>query len=394
MPKRNDLRISKRTVDALSVEGKEAVFWDHDLPGFGVRVYTSGRKVYVVQSRGPRGLKRVTIGEHGEYSAEQARKRAAPIIDRIKRGEDPVAALPKAALTVAGLAERYMRAHVGVHCNEYTAGIYQGVLDNHILPEMGEMPIGAVGREHVAALHYRLRDTPRAANRTIKILSKMFSLAEAWGLAPPGKNPCRSVRHYRERPRERFLTQEEFRRLGRVLDEAEVAGSVWPPAVAAIRLLMLTGCRRSEILTLRWDDVDRSSGELRLRDSKTGARMVPLTSAAAEVLAGIPRVQDNPWVITGRKPGTGLVHLTDHWYRLRARAGLDDVRLHDLRHSYASRALALGESLTMIGRLLGHNKVATTARYAHLARDTEKISAGRVGDSISAHIMPEHSGAG
>ena len=122
--------------------------------------------------------------------------------------------------------------------------------------------------------------------------------------------------------------------------------------------------------------------------------MVPLTSAAAEVLAGIARFPDNPWVITGRKPGTRLVHLTDHWYRLRARAGLDDVRLHDLRHSYASRALALGESLTMIGRLLGHNKVATTARYAHLARDTEKISAGRVGDSISAHIMPEHSGAG
>ena len=122
----------------------------------------------------------------------------------------------------------------------------------------------------------------------------MFSLVEAWGLAPPGKNPCRSVRHYREQPRERFLTREEFQRLGRVLDEAESAGSVWPPAVAAIRLLMLTGCRRSEILTLRWDDVDRSSGELRLRDSKTGARMVPLTSATAEVLAGIPRVPGNP----------------------------------------------------------------------------------------------------
>ena len=200
---------------------------------------------------------------------------------------------------------------------------------------------------------------------------------------------------YTEQPRERFLTREEFQRLGRVLDDAEAAGSVWPPAVLAIRLLMLTGCRRSEILTLRWDDVDRSSGELRLRESKTGARMVPLTSAAAEVLAGIPRVPDNPWVITGRKPGTRLVHLTDHWYRLRARAGLDDVRLHDLRHSYASRALALGESLTMIGRLLGHNKVATTARYAHLVRETRRRS--RPGGSATASALisvPEHSGAG
>ena len=392
MPKRNDLRIGKRTVDGLSVEGKEAVFWDHDLPGFGVRVYTSGRKVYVVQSRGPRGLKRVTIGEHGELSAEQARKRAAPIIDRIKRGEDPVAAPPKAALTVAGLAERYMARSCGraLQCI-YRGDLPGGAQQPHPSRTGGKADQRGESRAcrgpALQAPRYTTRGEPDGQDPVEDVLS-----GGGLGLGAARQEPLPFGAPLQGAASRTISDAGRVPTLGRVLDEAEAAGSVWPPAVAAIRLLMLTGCRRSEILTLRWDDVDRSAGELRLRDSKTGARMVPLTSAAAEVLAGIARVPGNPWVIAGRKPGTRLIHLTDQWYRLRARAGLDDVRLHDLRHSYASRALALGESLTMIGRLLGHNRVATTARYAHLARDTEKISAAKVGDSISAHIMPEHSG--
>ena len=392
MPKRNDLTISKRTVDGLSA-AEDTVFWDHDLPGYGVRVYPTGRKVYVVQSRGPGGPKRVTLGRHGDISAEQARGKAAGVIDRIKRGEDPVPPPPAPGLTVAGLAERYMEGHVAVNCNAHTAGIYRGSLGNHILPALGELAIEAVGREHAAALHYGLRDTPRAANRALMVLTKMFSLAEAWGLAPEGSNPCRFVVKYREQSRERFLTPEEYRRLGRVMDAAQWRGGIWRQAVAALRLLMLTGCRCNEILTLRWDDVDRTAGELRLSDAKTGARMVPLTPTALEVLADIPRVPGNPWVFVGQKAGTRLSSIDQHWQRLRVRAGLDDVRIHDLRHTYASRALALGESLTMIGKLLGHSKVGTTARYAHLARDTEKASAAKVAGSISADIMPEGAAA-
>ena len=149
---------------------------------------------------------------------------------------------------------------------------------------------------------------------------------------------------------------------------------------------MLTGCRRNEILTLRWEEVDLEAAELRLRDSKTGPRVVPLPAAAVSVLAALPRVPGNPWVIPGAKPGGHLSNLNDHWLRIRARAGLEDVRIHDLRHSFASRALALGESLPTIGRLLGHGQVATTARYAHLARDAVKASASRVADSIAGDI--------
>ena len=250
------------------------------------------------------------------------------------------------------------------------------------------MPIGAVERTHVADLHYRLRGTPTEANAAVKILSKMYSLAPGWGFETGGRNPCRFVRGYRERKRDRFLTREEYRRLGEVLDEAE-KGRMSVYTVAAIRILMLTGCRRNEVLELKWDDVDRTTGELRLRDSKTGPRWVPLTPTVAGVLATLPRVPDNPWVFPGRKPGARLSKLNEQWSSLRARAGLEDVRLHDLRHSYASRALALGESLTTIGGLLGHTKVQTTARYAHLARDTEIASTARVGASIGAHILPD-----
>ena len=151
---------------------------------------------------------------------------------------------------------------------------------------------------------------------------------------------------------------------------------------------MLTGCRRNEVLGLRWDDLNFETGEMRLRDSKTGARMVPLPPKSAEVFAGLSRTPDNPWVFPGRKKGTHLVNLNDSWDRVRKRAGLDGVRLHDLRHTFASRALALGESLPMIGDLLGHRKVNTTARYAHLARDSVRDASAKVAADIGARIAP------
>ena len=250
------------------------------------------------------------------------------------------------------------------------------------------MRVGAVGREQVMELHYAMRGAPHAANAVLKIVAKVLSLAVEWGLREHGPNPCRAVRKYRTHPRERFLTDEEYCLLGRAVDELEAKRTVSLHAAAAIRLLVLTGCRRNEVLELRWDDIDRTAGELRLRDGKSGARMVPLTLAVQGVLAEIPRVPDNPWVIGGQKPGARMTNVNDPWLVVRARAGLEDVRIHDLRHSWASRALALGESLSMIGKLLGHNRIETTARYAHLARDTEKASAANIGGSIGADILP------
>ena len=265
------------------------------------------------------------------------------------------------------------------------------MIGKHLLPELGKLSAAAVGREHVTALHYKLRHTPTTANMVIAALSRMINRGEDWGLIPEGGNPCRFVVKYRERKHERFLTEEEFRRLGRVLDELEAGGRMPLHAAAALRLLMLTGCRCNEILTLRWEDVHLEAKELRLPDTKTGPRAVPLAPAAAKVLAELPRVPGNPWVIAGRKPGVHLSNFHVYWYRVRARAGLEDVRLHDLRHSFASRALALGESLPMIGKLLGHSQIQTTARYAHLARGAVKVSAAKVAASIGEDILSEDS---
>ena len=386
MPARTGISISKRTVDALVVEAADTVFWDRDLPGFGVRVYASGRKVYVAQARARSAPRRVTLGRHGDITADQARKHAAAVIDRIKKGEDPAAPVAQSDLTVFDLAGRYMNGHVAQNCSAHTAGIYRGSLENHILPALGSKPVAAVNGGDVSALHYHMRRTPRAANRALMILNKMFSLAAAWGMLPEGSNPCRGVRKYKERKRERFLTVDEYRRLGAAITEAEAAGTVSVHAVAAFRLLMLTGCRLTEILTLRWDDVDRTAGELRLRDGKTGARMVALTPVAARVLASIPRIPGNPWVIADERTGKHVQSLYADWHWLRERVQLDELRIHDLRHSYASRALVLGESLSMIGKLLGHIDMESTARYAHLARETERAAAGRVGASIGADI--------
>ena len=378
--------LSNRVVDGLRAGDRDVICWDRDLRGFGVRVYPNGVKTYLVQGRGPDGSRRITVGRHGTISADDARSQGEVLLARIKAGEEPGAG-GGTGPTVADLAERYMREHVEVRCRASTVKGYRLVIGKHVLPPLGKVPLSALGREHVAELHYRLRKTPVAANEAVAALSRMLNRAEAWGLVPAGSNPCRFVTRYRTRRPERFLTEEEFGRLGRALDDLEAEGWLPVHTAAAIRLLMLTGCRSGEVLGLRWEDVALERNEVRLRESKTGPRVVPLSPAAARVLESIPRLAGNPWVIAGREPGTRLSQLTYYWYRVRERAGLDDVRIHDLRHSFASRALALGEDLAMIGKLLGHKKIQTTARYAHLARDSVKEAAALVSDSIAADIM-------
>ena len=381
--------LSNRAVGKLEVH-KDTVFWDRELTGFGVRVYPTGSKVYIAQARGPEGPRRVAVGRHGVIGAEQARKRAALIIARIKAGEEavPEPMKPSGGPSVAEVAARYLTEYVKVRCKPNTSAATRSVLEKHIVPALGKLPLAAVERAQVAELHQRLYETPAVANMAVRILSAMYKLACEWGIVPEGlSNPCRSIVKYPEHKRERFLTDEEFVRLGEALDEVEAGGGASAPSVAAIRLLALTGCRRSEILSLRWEDVAPGEAELRLPDAKTGARVVPLPPRAVELLAGLPREPGNPWVIPGRKPGTHLRQIDDAWRVVRARAGLEGVRIHDLRHSYASRALALGESLPMIGRLLGHKQIETTARYAHLARDSAQEAAERVAASIAADIL-------
>jgi integrase len=211
-------------------------------------------------------------------------------------------------------------------------------------------------------------------------------LAEKWGLRLDGTNPCRHVEKYPERKLERFLTAEELARLGETLLQAEQTRTELPSALTALQLLLFTGCRLSEILTLRWDYVDLDAKCLRLPDSKTGAKTVYLSEPALEVLRSIGRNSSNPFVIMGAKPGSHLINLRKPWGRIRAKADLRDVRIHDLRHSFASVAVAGGLSLPTIGALLGHSQPATTHRYAHLAGDPLREATNIIGNRIATAL--------
>ena len=380
-------RITKKAVDALTARGREYMLWDQDIKGFGVRVHPSGRKVYLVKYRHQGRTIKKTIGPHGTIPPAAARARAAEIITAARTGRDLTGRVLQlredGTATMHDLAGRFLEEHVPAHCKPSSAHSYEIAIRQHVLPRLGNRRVADVTRGDVAALHHRMHATPYAANRTLGILSAMFTAAELWELRPQGSNPCRYVKRFRERRRERFLSDGEYRRLGAVLREAERTGTVAAPAIAAIRLLMLTGCRLSEIMTLRWEHVALEARELRLPDSKTGAKVVYLGRPAVALLRGIAREEGNPWVITGRRPGSRLASLHFPWGRIRKRAGLDDVRLHDLRHSFASGGLLVGEGLPMIGKLLGHSQVQTTARYAHLADDPVKTAANRIARRIA-----------
>ena len=288
MAKLGTKTISRRTVEALKVD-KDTVFWDSRLSGFGVRVYPSGAKYYVVQTRFAGYVpRRVTVGRHGVITPAEARRRAALIIARIKAGEEPVRKSTAVKLakgpTVAELARRYLDEHVAVRCKPRTQALYRHMIAKHILPAFGKMPALAVKTARVTQWHHRLRHTPVTANFAVDTLSRIYNSAEDRGQIPEASNPCRLVVKYKQRRRERFLTDEELKRLGRVLAEAETRKGVSVHVVAAIRLLLLTGCRKGEILELRWNEVGPSGA----RASAAGHQDRPADDLAVVRSGGCP----------------------------------------------------------------------------------------------------------
>lgn len=377
-------RLNKRNVDALQPREGEYFVWDEDLPGFGVRVMPTGFKGYLIQYRDTAGrTRRQRLGRHGTVTADEAKAEARRMLSEAARGHNPAEETKRRrfAATVADLCERFLSDYVPTHCKPSTAKEYRRSVDLFINPAIGMMKVEDVTRTHIAEVHLKHRDIPYQANRTLGVLSVLFNQAEIWGLRPDGSNPCRHVKKYQEEKRERYLSPEELARLGAALEELETSGEESASAIAAVRLLILTGCRLGEIQTLKWSYIQGNSAML--PDSKTGAKRVYLGAAALVVLAGIERLADNPYVITGKLPGSHLTDMQKPWRRIREAAGLGDVRLHDLRHSFASNAVGMGESLPMIGKLLGHNHVQTTARYAHLADDPMKLAADRVSAEVA-----------
>ncbi len=414
-------KITKRKVDELQPGDRDVFLWDTELPGFGCKVTPKGGRIYVLQYGQAGRDRRITIGRHGiDLTAEQARVEAFRLRGLIATGETPTGQATQRAevITVAELGQRYLDEYAIPH--KKPSGIAQDRrnLQNHVVPLMGKLRISAVERAEVARVMREVaagktakdektkhqgrrivRGGEIVANRVHALLSKMFALAEDWKLRPEGSNPCRGVKRYAEHKVERFLSADELARLGAALT-SEAAHAVpmspsegrrgWRPptgtrvaSIAALRLLLLTGCRVGEVLSLRWENVNLERRLLLLSDSKTGAKPVFLSTAAAELIGTLPRMAGTEYVFPGDRPGKPIVSLRKSWERVCKIAKIDALRLHDLRHSYASVGAADGLSLPVIGALLGHSQPATTARHAHLAASPLHEAA----DAIGARIM-------
>jgi integrase len=385
--------LTKRMVDALK---PGEMVWDGIVLGFGARCRSEGRLFYVKYraGKGRRARQRwYKIGRHGSVTVEEARAEARRILGDVAHGKDPAALrdAAKIATTVDAFADRYLAEHAEARKKPSSVRMDRQNLARHIRPALGRLTLVSVTRADIAKFVHDRRKTPGAANRCLALLSKMFNLAEAWGVRPDGSNPCRHVERFPAKPRDRFLSQDELGRLGAALAEHEKTGGPAVYLAALVRLLIFTGARLGEIRTARWEWIDLRMGELRLPDSKTGAKTVHLPAPAIAVLTALPRIDGNPHVIAGI--GTEpLKHVWQPWWAVRAKALLPDLRLHDLRHSFASIGAAAGLSLRMIGGLLGHAHASTTQRYAHLAADPLKSAADRISSAIEAALASKPGG--
>jgi integrase len=375
--------------------------WDDDVRGFGARCQRD-RKVYILKARYRGRPVWLSIGDCGTWTPTQARTEASRLKRELRAGVDPdkLRASVRGQPTIGDLCDRYLTEHIDVHLKSSTAVTFKRLLNVHIRAAWGKRLVTDVGSDDVAKLHHKLRATPRTANQTIAVASKMFSLAEAWQLRPLNSNPCRHLRKFKEAVRSRFYDDAELKAIGATVAELEAEGKILPGAAAAIRLAPLTGCRLGEILNLQWADVNLASGALEIRDAKAGSRRHPIGAAAFAFLASLAR--GGPWVCQGVVPDKRLSTrgAQKGWEDVRARAGLADARFHDLRHSYGTFAGSTGAGAFLVRDAMGHKTMAMTGRYVNQDADpmrqlVDRV-AGRVAGAMSgkdAEVVPLKGGA-
>jgi integrase len=396
-------RLSLRVVEDLA---PGQIVWDTQVRGFGIRCQRA-KKIYILKAAIAGRQRWFSIGEHGApWTPDLARKEAQRLWGEIRSGTN-LAALREARRTrptIADLCDRYLDEHAREHKKPSSAYLDERNIENHIKPLIGKLFVDEITRADVDGFKRAAKDGQTrklglsrrtsfrggavvrgggiVANRCLALLSKMFNLAEVWGWRPEHSNPVRHIEKYHEPRRERYLSADEFARLGDALAAAAAEGTESTFAIAAIRLLILTGARLGEILQLKWAYVDLAQSALRLPDSKTGRKTIWLNPPALEVLASIPRIDDNPFVFAGQREKSHLVNMQKVWKRICRRAGIGNARIHDLRHSYASVAVASGVGLYLTGKILGHARSVTTERYAHLADDPVRQANDLIGKRI------------
>jgi integrase len=384
-PTKPPIDIMLSSVKPLVAAGAAGFWWDKQIKGFGLKVTPGGKAVYIYQYRlGGRNspTRRLTIGEHGKITPDKARDEAKKAAALLVENKDPAAARRerREAETLHQFSERYVKLVSEPQKGERTLEEEERNLKLHILRALGSKLMMDIRPEDIERFKASMQTKPVGCNRCLALLSHMFQTAIKWGELE--ENPCRGIDRYPEESRERYLTPDELARLGKALEKAEK--KEMESAVAAIRLLIFTGCRLSEILTLRWSYVDFDRRCLRLPKSKTGRKVVALGDPAIELLRALHREKDNPFVIWGAKERGYLRGIQRIWQRIRDDAKLHDVRIHDLRHAFASVAVAGGQSLYLVGKMLGHKRAGTTEKYAHLDLDPVREAANQTAKMIEA----------
>jgi integrase len=395
-------KLDDKLVKALPVPTKgNKIKYDTEVAGFGVRITAAGARAFILNYRVKSGPKagterRYTIGTFDDWLAVPARTEAKRLRRLVDQGGDPVgeAKADREAPTVAKLCDRYLEEHVQPHNEPRTIVENRRMVERIIKPKLGRLKVEAVEHDDVAKLHRDMKATPRRANHVVAVLSKMFNLAELWRMRPLNSNPCRHIKRYPENERERFLDGEELERVGAVLREMETEGTVQPEIAACIRFLALTGCRLGEAVSATWDTIDIKAGVWSLPDAKAGSREVLLGAPALVLLASLDRDGDRVFgsataakvekAWSGEKPRPkrrqkGKAGIRD-------RAGLADVRLHDLRHTTGTYAGAAGLNAFIVRDLLGHKTLAMTGRYVSRHVDPLRAAADAVSGQIAAAL--------
>lgn len=374
------LRLTKRAIEALEPTETIAFYWDADVKGFGVRVSPGGTKAFVVQFReGPKTVRK-TLGTFPTMALDRARQAAADILAAVRLGED----LPirKSGGKTFGEVLDLFIENAKAKKAPRTAADYEARIDKYIRPKFGSKKIAQITRLEVERWHEGFSATPSQGNHCLTILVAVFGFAIKAKLLKQSDHPALGISKYKESARTRYLTLDEVAAFGTAMAALEADKHVSPWAASALRLLMLTGARHGEILGLKWEYVDFPGRALNLPTSKTGAKQIKLSAAAVEVLRSIPRIENVDWVIAGRRHGEAMTSLQRPFTQIVTKAGLKNIRIHDLRHSAASIATSGGVGLPVVGALLGQSQAYTTQRYSHIHDQAERDAAELIGDAV------------
>ena len=375
-------KLTKAIIDYSAPKEKNYIVWDTEIKGFGCQVLKSGnKKTYVFYYWSPLTKKKgyVKIGCHGNITVDFARNAAKKLAAAVASGLDPKKekeeklTLEKQSILFRDFFEDFKTKHILVAYKDKGRN-NMGYAKSHILPYFGQRKLDEITSKDVRSFLDSLAHISTTANRCFALLSMAFKKAEDWEYLPPRSNPCTGVNKYKENKKQRFLSDAELKRLENSLIEQQKLQPASYCTVNAIFMILYTGCRVSEILNLKWENVHLSDSYIHLPDTKTGEGARPLNQKAIELLSSMKPKEGNTYVFYGKVPGQPIVEIKRAWGTILKRADIKDFRIHDLRHSFASFALKKGVPLVHVSKLLGHRNIATTMRYAHLELEQLKES--------------------